>query len=1115
MLPSETSQLNRNLQRQISNRNLFSILSVLFLYLSGVYSMKQQMNPSEKCQPPRTVDSAPNKKLEISCSLCSTTFPSRNQLFRHLRQNHEDLFDGDEFNGSGGNFESGAQRTAASIQARSKLSNEHHEAYYKIQAAPLTTTTTKTAGPLPSFIFNHEEFETALEYFRLPLPVAFRLTRSSTSETSLMRSRLERYLSKEHKNLDGNDVNTSAALKSSPFMDPDISRVAIIPPREWSKQAQQVLMDAQDLGCLNRQELCSMLPPMLLLHPNLNNSDVETNEKSTKHSKVKSPTTVLDMCAAPGSKSLQLMDEITFRQCEDATAPTPSSQKASMSLLLSQVLSKSMLVFNDPNRHRLITVSRRTRRHLASCGVVMSCSDGRFFPALRKFAGYKLKFDAVLCDVPCSGDGTLRKLGVQGWKDWGCKLHLQLHKLQVKLLVRALQLVRKGGRVVYSTCSLDPIEDEAVVAAALSRVPGGPTSYRVVAPPRYLGSNAQQPFPYKRGATSWVVPHPKFRADSPQTYQNFNDVPKNLQSKDIVASMFPPRTKLEEDMIPAFRRDDDWDHPEASKPRSSNAEDDEINKKKIDPIEQARFFGDILSESDISALEEMLPNCCRILPQHLDSGGFFCAVIERINPVYYAVCCPQERSNGSFKIASEVAKDAIASSGDSWHKKYHGSIFCNVTSAKQLRTVISDNKKTFGEEVYFEGLATLELAHKWLHQHGAYVPGVSDQDPISLCEEFVAIGEDASINDSKEINQHEITQHLEKPEVQCEEVSTPQKRNVDNDVDSSNVNRNSKSQGKKRKANGSPATYKPMFQPPHPALVSEFCEFFGMYQGADEADIAGVTRFPSEHLVITGGPAVRGEEGVISQIETCLDPDVAHTEIVSAEEGDGDDVPDSLKKIPRRRRFFQLGLASDEIRSLYSGGAKFAPAEVGLTLCSIPIPGPWRRPKIKSNNKKPEGNASSSRRPEKSGRYGLNDKAAELVGYCATRRVVAATHDECQRLLKSRALIIESAIGERSESQSLQLQERDQDQLSIWWQKWGKSRIHDISTWESGAVIVACAVIDDYHESRDKESSAESAPVLPHTIFLSCLLRDEDGTSNKRLELLTEQRISDCLTRLL
>ena len=82
--------------------------------------------------------------------------------------------------------------------------------------------------------------------------------------------------------------------------------------------------------------------------------------------------------------------------------------------------------------------------------------------------GTTLKFDRILCDVPCSGDGTLRK-NFTLWKNFNSHMGHALHPLQLEILERAFALLKKGGRLVYSTCTFNPIEDEAVVAAALSR----------------------------------------------------------------------------------------------------------------------------------------------------------------------------------------------------------------------------------------------------------------------------------------------------------------------------------------------------------------------------------------------------------------------------------------------------------------------------------------------------------------------------------------------------------------------------------------------------------------------------------------------------------------------
>ncbi|KAF8201333.1 S-adenosyl-L-methionine-dependent methyltransferase [Mycena galopus ATCC 62051] len=76
-----------------------------------------------------------------------------------------------------------------------------------------------------------------------------------------------------------------------------------------------------------------------------------------------------------------------------------------------------------------------------------------------------LSFDWILCDVPCGGDGTMRKnLGI--WKTWQPMDGNGLHGLQLHILQHAMKMLAPQGRVVYSKCSLNPVENEADIACA-------------------------------------------------------------------------------------------------------------------------------------------------------------------------------------------------------------------------------------------------------------------------------------------------------------------------------------------------------------------------------------------------------------------------------------------------------------------------------------------------------------------------------------------------------------------------------------------------------------------------------------------------------------------------
>ena len=158
----------------------------------------------------------------------------------------------------------------------------------------------------------------------------------------------------------------------------------------------------------------------------------------------------LDMCAAPGSKAMQLLDALT------SAPPAPGRNRG------------GFLVANERSEKRARRLLSRARWSPALArAILVCCTDAAIFPALRiagpRGAFPKLRYDRVICDVPCSGDGQLRKTQDKFEVSRG----LALHPLQLRILRRGLQLLAPGGQLVYSTCSLNPIEDEAVVAAAL------------------------------------------------------------------------------------------------------------------------------------------------------------------------------------------------------------------------------------------------------------------------------------------------------------------------------------------------------------------------------------------------------------------------------------------------------------------------------------------------------------------------------------------------------------------------------------------------------------------------------------------------------------------------
>jgi multisite-specific tRNA:(cytosine-C5)-methyltransferase len=206
--------------------------------------------------------------------------------------------------------------------------------------------------------------------------------------------------------------------------------------------------------------------------------------------------TVLDMCAAPGSKAAQLLEMVhrgeetrVHKSLRDHAeedgrimSPEPETSLVEAAEELSSDSSDygratGLLIANDSDYKRSHMLIHQLKR-LSSPNLIVTNHDATMYPSIKlpptpdnPATNRYLKFDRILADVPCSGDGTLRK-NVNLWKDWQPGNALGLHITQVRILVRALQMLKVGGRVVYSTCSMNPVENEAVIASAIDRCGG-------------------------------------------------------------------------------------------------------------------------------------------------------------------------------------------------------------------------------------------------------------------------------------------------------------------------------------------------------------------------------------------------------------------------------------------------------------------------------------------------------------------------------------------------------------------------------------------------------------------------------------------------------------------
>ncbi len=175
------------------------------------------------------------------------------------------------------------------------------------------------------------------------------------------------------------------------------------------------------LGYYYIQEVSSMLPVIAL--------DPKPNEL------------VLDLCASPGSKTTQIAAKMENR---------------------------GTIIANDLKIDRIsILVS-----NLERCGVtntIVTRKDAIAFCSHYSKSSLP-KFDKILLDVPCSGEGTIRS-SPKTLIQWNPKMIKKLSRQQKKFIAFALRCLKKGGTLVYSTCTHAPEENEEVISFALENFP--------------------------------------------------------------------------------------------------------------------------------------------------------------------------------------------------------------------------------------------------------------------------------------------------------------------------------------------------------------------------------------------------------------------------------------------------------------------------------------------------------------------------------------------------------------------------------------------------------------------------------------------------------------------
>ncbi|CAG4939725.1 unnamed protein product [Colias eurytheme] len=376
------------------------------------------------------------------------------------------------------------------------------------------------------------EWDEFMKSLKENLPTAFRITGSKCEANALMKIVTSQYFSEilnMKLKVDGQDEDIKPInlpwYPGGLAWQLRLSRTDIRRSEPLYK-LHNFLVAETAAGGVSRQEAVSMIPPVAL--------QVEPHHK------------VLDMCAAPGSKTAQLIE---FLHADEDNMPT------------------GFVIANDVDNSRCYMLVHQAKR-LNSPSIIITNHDSAVMPTLtitdpqNPEATKPLKFDRILCDVPCSGDATLRK-NPDIWLKWSTGNGNNLHGIQYRILRRGCELLELGGYLVYSTCSFNPIENEAVVHRLLQEA--GDSVRLVDVAEKLPGLKFIKGMTYWRPASKDMV-----------FYEKYEDVPEKWQTV-VRPQMFPPT-----------------------------------------PENAAKYH---------------LDKCIRILPHHQDTGGFFVAVFEKVNPL--------------------------------------------------------------------------------------------------------------------------------------------------------------------------------------------------------------------------------------------------------------------------------------------------------------------------------------------------------------------------------------------------------------------------------------------------------------------------------------------------
>ena len=400
-----------------------------------------------------------------------------------------------------------------------------------------------------------------LRCLRTPLPVTFRIRNNETREE------FNNLLSKKMKSSQSQMIRQVVAASSN-----DVVYQVSQEDYESNYELKRWLSVQTKWGHVSRQELVSMIP-VWLLH-------IQSHHK------------ILDMCASPGSKTIQAVDALYYNHNNDFCSKTHGNDKHG-----SDTIPTGFVIANEIDMKRSHVLAHRCKTTLRERQVSLAIvgHNATKFPNVlaplsrnttngessRNSSSQSPLYDRIICDVPCSGDGNQRR-DSKVFKIWHPTYGIALHTLQLRIAKRAIALLKIGGRMTYSTCSFHPIENEAVVAALLA------TQTVELADPTPLLQKVAPQLVMRSGLSTWKV---------------YNDDMKEIYTP--IREIFDGETKKKKKYV----HDDDVKLPSTLWPPPASNDDTSISRQ--------------------------LTKCIRMVPHDNDAGGFFIAVLKKIQDYPY------------------------------------------------------------------------------------------------------------------------------------------------------------------------------------------------------------------------------------------------------------------------------------------------------------------------------------------------------------------------------------------------------------------------------------------------------------------------------------------------